>query len=88
MDAKKKTATTGSKTGSAKPAVAKGVKKKKAKKSTGDGEGTKHVKKAAASKKEKKEEFKIMSLEEIEELFEKKSQIFHNKMLEYQQEKL
>ena len=72
MDAKKKTATTGSKTGSAKPAVAKGVKKKKAKKSTGDGEGTKPVKKAAA-KKEKKEEFKVMSLDEIEELFEKKS---------------
>jgi hypothetical protein len=87
MDAKKKTATTGSKTGSAKPAVAKGVKKKKAKKSTGDGEGTKPVKKAVV-KKEKKEEFKVMSLEEIEELFEKKSQIFHNKMLEYQQEKL
>ena len=72
MDAKKKTTTTGSKTGSAKPAVAKGVKKKKAKKSTGDGEGTKPVKKAAA-KKEKKEEFKVMSLDEIEELFEKKS---------------
>ena len=87
MDAKKKTATTGSKTGSAKPAIAKGVKKKKAKKSTGDGEGTKTVKKVATSKS-KKEEFKVMSMEEIEELFEKKSQIFHNKMLEYQQEKL
>ena len=86
MDAKKKTATTGSKTGSAKPAVAKGVKKKKAKKST-TGDGEKPVKKAAASKT-KKEEFKVMSMEEIEELFEKKSQIFHNKMLEYQQEKL
>ena len=83
MDAKKKTATTGSKTGNTKPAVAKGVKKKKAKKSTGDGEGTKTVKKATASKS-KKEEFKVMSMEEIEELFEKKSQIFHNKMLEYQ----
>lgn len=29
-----------------------------------------------------------MSLEEIENLFEKKSQIFHNKMLEFQKEKL
>ena len=31
---------------------------------------------------------KIMSLEEIENLFEKKSEIFHNKMVEFQKEKL
>lgn len=86
MDAKKKTSTTGSKTGSAKPAVAKGVKKKKVKKANADGDA-KAVKKTTTTKT-KKEEFKVMTLDEIEELFEKKSQIFHNKLLEYQQEKL
>lgn len=86
MEAKPKKAAATTKTGSSKPSVAKGAgKKKKVKKANVDGgdappKGTKK----STQKSTKKEEMKIMTLDDIEELFEKKSQVFHNKMLEYQ----